>query len=66
MLKLFKYQVQVVLSLTDACSEPWSQPLGSILPLSVTRRGKIFKGVARVLSRVLDAFSSVLGVFAVK
>ena len=35
----------------------------------MTRRGKIFNGVARVLgniSRVLDAFSSVLGVLAVK
>ena len=39
------------------------------LLLPVTRRGEIFKGVARVLgnlSRVLDAFSSVLGVLAVK
>ena len=39
------------------------------LPLSVTRRGKIFKGVARVLRnlfRVLVAIFGVLGVLAVK
>ena len=40
-----------------------------VLPLSVTRRGKIFKGVARELvnlSRVLDVIYGVLGVLAVK
>ena len=39
------------------------------LPLSVTRRGKIFKGVTRVLgnlSRALHAIYGVLGVLAVK
>ena len=41
----------------------------TILPLSVTHRGKIFKGVIRVLRnlfRVLDAIFGVLGVLAVK
>ena len=43
--------------------------LSCVLPLSVTRRGKIFKGVARELvniSRVLDGICGVLGVLAVK